>query len=303
MSKIYRFFLSLLLANFIFPITGSATPPNWVPADNLQFNMQIVAYFQLEDNSYSVNPNDLVAGFVNGECRGLATPLVEADGRIFLSIGSDISSGETVIFKAYLSETGQIANLTQTLPFIDQEAVGDYNTPFIFTIDLLYPPATYIINASAGDHGTIDPAGAIEVIHGNNQLFTFAADENFEVFDVVIDGESMGILESFEFENLTEAHSIAVSFSLIQSLNVKLSDEIKVFPNPAKEAITVTIDIKGNHVLPYQISDLKGQVVLEGTLSHSGMQIQLHKLKAGNYLFSIPSAEYKFAPVVIYKIE
>jgi len=303
MSKIYRFFLSLLLANFIFPITGSTTPPNWVPADNLQFNMQIVAYFQLEDNSYSVNPNDLVAGFVNGECRGLATPLVEADGRIFLSIGSDVSSGETVVFKAYLSETGQIANLTETLPFIDQEAVGDYNVPFIFTIDLLYPPATYMINATAGDHGTINPAGTVEVVHGNNQLFTFTADENYAVFDVIVDGESLGILNSFEFENVTEAHSIAVSFSLIQSIDVKLNNEIKIFPNPAKDAITVTIDIKGNHVFPYQISDLKGQVVLKGTLSQSPMQIQLHKLKAGIYLFSIPGATQKFNPVVVNKIE
>jgi hypothetical protein len=303
MSKIYQFFLSLLLANFIFPITGSTTPPNWVPADNLQFNMQIVSFFQLQDDTYSINPNDLVAGFVNGECRGLATPLVEADGRIFLSIGSDVSSGETVVFKAFLSETGQIADLAETLPFIDQEAVGDYNDPFIFTIDLLYPPATYTINATAGDHGTIDPAGAVEVIHGSNQLFTFTVEENYEVFDVVIDGESLGMLDSFEFENVTEAHTIAVSFSLIQSIDMQLSNEINVFPNPAKEAITVTIDIKGNQGFPYQISDLKGQVVLKGTISHSPMQIQLHKLKAGNYLFSIPSAEYKFAPVVVHKIE
>ncbi|MCK9453361.1 MAG: T9SS type A sorting domain-containing protein [Bacteroidales bacterium] len=302
MSKIYQFFSSLILAIFIFPITVSATPPNWVPAENLQFNMQIVAYFQLEDNSYSINPNDLIAGFVNGECRGLASPLVEADGRIFLSIGSNVSSGETVVFKAYLSETGQIANLSQTLPFIDQEAVGDYNNPFIFTIDLLYPPATYIINATAGNNGTIDPAGAVEVVHGNNQLFTFTADENYTVFDVIVDGESLGILDSFEFENVTEVHSIAVSFSLIQSLQTPLSNEIKVFPNPAKDAITVDIDLKGNQDYPYQISDLKGQVIREGKLTPASRQIQLHELKSGNYIFSIISPKEEFAPVVIQKV-
>lgn len=303
MSKIYHFFYSLILTIFFLPTTVLATPPNWVPADNLQFNMQIVAFFQLEDNSYSVNPNDLIAGFVNGECRGLASPLTEADGRIFLSIGSDVNSGETVVFKAYIAETGQLANLTQTLPFIDQEAVGEYNDPFIFTIDLLYPPAIYIINATAGDNGTVDPSGAVEVVHGNNQMFTFTADENYEVFDVIIDGESMGMIDNYEFENVNEAHSIAVFFSLLQSINAQLTNEIKIFPNPANDAITVNIDFKGNHDYPYQISDLKGQVIREGKLTTQSMQIQLHGLKAGNYLFSIISAKQGFVPVVIQKID
>ena len=302
MSKFYNFFLSLLLAIFFLPTTVLATPPNWVPAENLQYNMQIVAYFQLEDNSYSINPDDLVAGFVNGECRGLASPLVEADGRIFLSIGSDVNSGETVVFKAYIAETGQLANLTQTLPFIDQEAVGEYNDPFIFTIDILYPPAIYIINATAGENGSIDPSGAVEIVHGNNQMFTFTADENYEVFDVIIDGESMGMLDSYEFENVMEAHSIAVVFSLIQSIDAQLTNEIKIFPNPTKDAITVDIDFKGNHDYLYQISNLKGQLIREGKLTHLSMQIQLQGLKAGNYLLSIISPKEVFAPVVIQKV-
>ncbi len=302
MSKFYYFFYSLILTIFFLPTTVLATPPNWVPTDNLQYNMQIVAYFQLEDNSYSINPDDLVAGFVNGECRGLASPLLEADGRIFLSIGSNVNSGETVVFKAYIAETGQLANLTQTLPFIDQEAVGEYNDPFIFTIDILYPPAIYTINATAGENGSIDPSGAVEVTHGNNEMFTFTADENYEVFEVIIDGESMGMLDIYEFENVMEAHSIAVVFSLIQSIDAQLTNEIKVFPNPAKDAITVDIDFKGNHDYPYQISNLKGQVIREGKLTPASRQIQLDELKAGNYLLSIISQKEVFTPVVIQKV-
>lgn len=302
MSRIYYFVYSLILSVFFLPNSALSTPPDWVPAENLQYNMQIVAYFQLENNSYSINPEDLVAGFVNGECRGLATPLVEADGRIFLSIGSNVNSGETVNFKAFIAETGQIANLSQTLPFIDQEAIGEYNDPFIFTIDFLYPPATYIINATAGDNGTIDPAGAIEIIHGNNQTFTFAADESYAIFDVVIDGESMGIIDSYEFENVTEAHSIAVSFSLIQAIDAQLKNEIKIFPNPAKSAITVVIDFNGNQDYIYQILDLKGQLIREGRLTQLANKIQLNDLKAGTYLLSIPSAAQKFSPVAIQKI-
>lgn len=303
MSKIYCFVYSLLLSVIFLPNSVLATPPDWVPAENLQYNMQIVAYFQLEDNSYSINPEDLVAGFVNGECRGLATPLVEADGRIFLSIGSNVNSGETVDFKAFIAETGQIANLSQTLPFLDQEAVGEYNDPFIFTIDFLYPPATYIINATAGDNGTINPVGAIEIIHGNNQTFTFTADENYAIFDVVIDGESMGIIDSFEFENVTEAHSIAVSFSLIQSIDSQLKNDIKIFPNPAKSAITVAIDFNGNQDYIYQILDLKGRLVREGRLTQLTNKIQLNDLKAGTYFLSLPSAAQKFSPIVIQKFD
>ncbi len=73
---------------------------------------------------------------------------------------------------------------------------------------------SYTIAAAAGSNGTISPSGTVGVTAGASQAFAIAADANYEIADVLVDGKSVGAVASYEFTNVSSNHSIAVSFKL-----------------------------------------------------------------------------------------
>ena len=70
----------------------------------------------------------------------------------------------------------------------------------------------YTITASAGEGGTISPKGSVLVSRGSDKTFTMKADEGYEIDDVLVDGESVGAVDSYTFKNVKEKHTISVSF-------------------------------------------------------------------------------------------
>ena len=80
------------------------------------------------------------------------------------------------------------------------------------TIAASFALDTMTITASAGTGGTITPTGAVDVVYGEDQTFTITPGSYYEVLDVLVDGESVGAVESYTFNNVTEAHTIAASF-------------------------------------------------------------------------------------------
>ena len=74
----------------------------------------------------------------------------------------------------------------------------------------------YTIKATAGTGGAISPSGNVSVRGGKDQTFTITPDQGYTVSDVKIDGESVGAVTSYSFENVRKAHTIAVSFATIK---------------------------------------------------------------------------------------
>ena len=70
----------------------------------------------------------------------------------------------------------------------------------------------YTIKATAGIHGSITPSGDVDVLHGGSQTFTIAANRGYAISNVKIDGVSIGAVKSYTFENVTENHTIEVTF-------------------------------------------------------------------------------------------
>ena len=48
---------------------------------------------------------------------------------------------------------------------------------------------------------------------GESQIFTITASEGYEIGDVKVDGVSVGAVSSYTFESVTEAHTIAATFT------------------------------------------------------------------------------------------
>ena len=71
----------------------------------------------------------------------------------------------------------------------------------------------YTIAATAGEGGSITPAGEVSVKEGASQTFAIAAQEGYAIADVLVDGQSVGAVDSYTFENVTANHTIAALFT------------------------------------------------------------------------------------------
>lgn len=204
--------VGLFIMLFSGMVSGQANPPDWTAVENLQYNMQIVGKLQLQDETFSLNPDDIVAGFVDDQCRGVAYPSTEAgiDGFLFLSLGSNLPTGETIIFKAYLSELDLIVNINESIDFVSGTEIGTLQSPFIFTTE----STDRIILATADEGGSISPSGEVSVAYGTDQAFIISADIGHYVSDVLVDSISMGAITSYTFSDVTENHSIHASFEI-----------------------------------------------------------------------------------------
>ena len=80
--------------------------------------------------------------------------------------------------------------------------------------------SSYTITATAGANGKITPSGSVTVAPGANQTFTFEANSEYEINQVLVDGSNNpGAVtnKSYTFTNVTANHTISVSFKAISS--------------------------------------------------------------------------------------
>ena len=76
------------------------------------------------------------------------------------------------------------------------------------------PPTTYhTITASAGEGGSISPSGRVTVANHGSRSFSITADEGWTVQNVVVDGVNVGPRGSYTFSDVTEDHTISVTFT------------------------------------------------------------------------------------------
>ncbi len=72
---------------------------------------------------------------------------------------------------------------------------------------------TYEIVATAGTNGTISPAGTTTVNQGQGQVYTITPASCYEVSDVLVNGSSVGAVESYTFSNVTSNQTIYATFT------------------------------------------------------------------------------------------
>ncbi len=83
---------------------------------------------------------------------------------------------------------------------------------------------------------------------------------------------------------------------LLSTDEMKLPDQVKIFPNPARDAIVV--DWSGSPLRDVRIYDLHGRLVHLARNVHAGELVLLHNLRAGMYIVSVgPGANRR---IVVY---
>lgn len=76
------------------------------------------------------------------------------------------------------------------------------------------PVDTYTITATSGANGAITPSGVTTVNSGGSQSYSIAPDPGYHVFDVLVDGSSVGNVTAYQFTNVASSHTISVTFAV-----------------------------------------------------------------------------------------
>ena len=90
----------------------------------------------------------------------------------------------------------------------------------------------YTITASAQIGGTIEPDGVFTVSEGETIQYVITPNEGYAVNDVKVDGESIGAVMEYVFEDITANHTIEVWFKSIKKFTVVFDSRGGSLVNP-----------------------------------------------------------------------
>ena len=115
------------------------------------------------------------------------------------------------------------------------------------------------ILASAGTGGTIAPSGNITVAPGSDKTFTVTPEEGYAIEDVRVDGTSQGAVTSYTFTNVTEDHTMAVSFAAKPTSGPVPSNPTST-PIPPEPTATTTPAPSGTPAPTFSPRPLQGDI-------------------------------------------
>lgn len=216
-----------LTVNFVYQAyTGGA----WVDRDTVvpfgvSFTVDITppAVSSVTPNGTGVSVNGNIA-ITFSEAMDVAAGTVSLNGGTALTGGSwspdsktytvpysalTYSTAYTVTISGFKDTAGNTMATDSTHMFITKDRPSSGGS------DVTY----YTITATAGAGGSINPSGSTPVACGNDKTYTITANEGYEIADVLVDGASVGTVSTYTFENVKNAHTIAVSFKKNEIIN------------------------------------------------------------------------------------
>ncbi len=112
---------------------------------------------------------------------------------------------------------------------VDNTSMGKINNYTFSTITgphsiiVKFEKRIFNITASTGDHGTITPSGVVQAGCGEDRTFTFTPEWGYVIQDVLVDGSSIGAVQSYTFKGITQDHTIKSFFNLVPVGSIRIS--------------------------------------------------------------------------------
>jgi hypothetical protein len=142
------------------------------------------------------------------------TATVENGGNITPTGNVEVNYGSNQSFKITATTGYHIANV-----IVDNVSMGPvsvYNFTTVqatHTITACFAIDTFNISASANPGGYITPQGLVSLNYGDNQTFNISTAANYYIVDVLINGSSIGAVNSYTFTTVQASNSISVTFA------------------------------------------------------------------------------------------
>lgn len=129
----------------LFTIIAFAQNPNWsINRADFEFQMRFTAVLKF-DGVALTNPNDQVGVFVGNELRGFGNVTLDTDDNKYVAFFTALANttGETLNFKIYNSQTNTVINAIQTQTFSIDERVGGVFQSFVISNTTLNTAALF----------------------------------------------------------------------------------------------------------------------------------------------------------------
>ena len=100
---------------------------------------------------------------------------------------------------------------------LDIQFIKGQENPKISAIQIIgitQPVTSYPITASAGSGGNITPPGTTTVTNGSSQMYNITPNTGYKIADVLVEGNSVGNVASYQFTNVVASHIISATFAL-----------------------------------------------------------------------------------------
>ncbi len=150
--------------------------------------------------------------------------------------------------------------------FKDGDSITNQN-PYRFTcegnvsLEARFVEKTFAVTLSAGEGGSVNPTGVVNVQEGQDLTVSITANEGYQIEDVKVDGVSVGAVETYTFEAVAAAHSLNATFKKDDVANETLeADMLSVQPNPFVSELRVKSPVP---VKAIRLVNLQGKVVFQ----------------------------------------
>lgn len=125
--------LIILLITIQMAVLAHAKPADWQvdPAD-FEFSMTITGIVD-KNGSLQGAEGDYIAAFINDECRGVTSAVLESEQSkhfFYLTVFSDQYQNDTVVIKYYNKEDDKVQECVNDIAFTDGENLGTVSLPF-----------------------------------------------------------------------------------------------------------------------------------------------------------------------------
>lgn len=106
---------------------------------------------------------------------------------------------------------------------------------------------SYTITVKDSNGGSISPSGSVSVEKGKDKTFTFTSKEGYIISDVLIDGKSVGAVDSYTFKNMDATHTIKVVFATAKGEKAEKAEGLPYYldSNDKKVFIGFASDVSG----------------------------------------------------------
>lgn len=129
-----RNYIHITLLLFIISSTVFGQSPDWSVNENkFQYTMSFEGFINVDGKTLT-SKNDKVAAFVNGECRGTASPIYVSSEKkyvVYLTVFAN-TDNEVVSFKIYDAANNAVKNVEKTKVFENNKHYGDLFQAYSF---------------------------------------------------------------------------------------------------------------------------------------------------------------------------
>jgi hypothetical protein len=214
----------------------------------------------------------------------------------------DVNYGSNQTFTITPNTGYQVASITSTrIGSLGTSSSYTYsNITAADTITATFSKINYTITLIQGSNGTIS-ATKTSVPYGDSSVVTITPSSGYQISKVIVDGVDLGVITSYTFSNVSDAHLITANFSFVPTVNISSftplnfgSGDLVTIYTSAPDLVT---GVKFNGVSAQSFSVVSGHIVAKAPTSATNGKITLNTLSLNPA--STSTASFTFMTTVV----